>query len=189
MPLDFTNIIKGRVTESLLMALFERGGYRVTRLGVEELIAEVKHLDLSQYQTLHLPLEIRFLPDLLIVDIDMTKAFLVEAKFRRKFDDLTCQSLHSQLSNQHGYWPQSHAVIMIAEPFMVDASFHQDFIRVVSPDLIPTLIDQNKSPSERWEHLHHLQRVFKKFNAEDRIIDVQKSADRLTQVLRDLRNL
>jgi len=36
MPIDFVNLIKGRVTQTLLMALFERGGYRVTRLGIEE---------------------------------------------------------------------------------------------------------------------------------------------------------
>jgi len=40
MTLDFTNVLKGVVTQTLLMALLERGGYRVTRLGIEELFGE-----------------------------------------------------------------------------------------------------------------------------------------------------
>jgi hypothetical protein len=34
--------------------LFERGGYRVTRLGIEELFGEIKHLDVEQYHALAL---------------------------------------------------------------------------------------------------------------------------------------
>ncbi len=69
MPLEFTNIIKGLVTQTLLLALFERGGYRVTRMGIEELFAEVKHIDMQQYLSLNLPLQVRYLPDLLVTEV------------------------------------------------------------------------------------------------------------------------
>jgi hypothetical protein len=46
MALEFTNVVKGLVTQTLLAALLERGGYRVTRLGIEELFGEVKHIDM-----------------------------------------------------------------------------------------------------------------------------------------------
>jgi hypothetical protein len=63
MALEFTNVVKGFVTQTLLAALLERGGYRVTRLGIEELFGEVKHIDMHQYLKLELPLPLRYLPD------------------------------------------------------------------------------------------------------------------------------
>jgi len=58
---NYVALYVGVVTQTLLKALLERGGYRVTRLGIEELFAEVKHLDLQQYLGLHLPLQLRFI--------------------------------------------------------------------------------------------------------------------------------
>ena len=186
MTLEFTNVLKGVVTQSLLMALLERGGYRVTRLGIEELFGEVKHIDIQQYLNLNLPLPLRYLPDLLVAEIDMTHVFLVEVKFRRTFDQGTVVSLHEQLEKQREYWPQSYTVIMIAEPFVLDGKFHQDYIRVLKPNEHDFLIDTHLSLAQRWERLHHLQRVFTRFNNDRYIIDVQKSADTLTQTLQDL---
>jgi len=116
MTLDFTNVLKGVVTQTLLMALLERGGYRVTRLGIEELFGEVKHIDIQQYLALNLPLPLRYLPDLLVAEIDMTHVFLVEVKFRRAFDKNAVESLHEELKKQREHWPQAYAAIMIAEP-------------------------------------------------------------------------
>ncbi|MDP3063993.1 MAG: hypothetical protein Q8O40_12405 [Chloroflexota bacterium] len=189
MALEFTNIIKGMVTQTLLTALFERGGYRVTRLGIEELFAEVKHIDLQQYMGLNLPLQLRYLPDLLVAEIDMTNVFLVEVKFRRKFDQASAESIYEELKDQREYWPQSHAVVMVAEASTPELRFHQDYIRVLKPNEHEVLIDGRLSPAQRWENLHHLQRVFKRFNKEQYAGDVQKSADILTQTLRDLAKL
>jgi hypothetical protein len=47
MSTNFANVLKGRVAESVLIALLERSDYRVTRLGVEVVFDEVKHLELS----------------------------------------------------------------------------------------------------------------------------------------------
>jgi len=40
----FSSLLKGRLAERILVTLLEQGGYRVTRLGIEELFDEVKYL-------------------------------------------------------------------------------------------------------------------------------------------------
>jgi hypothetical protein len=186
MTLEFSNVLKGVVTQTLLKALLERGGYRVTRLGIEELFAEVKHLDLQQYLRLQLPIQLRSLPDLLVAELDMSHVFLVEAKFRRRFDEAAAQSISAELKQQQEHWPQSYAVIMISEPFVSEGKFHQDYIRVLRPGEMHKLTGAQLTPAERWEGLSHLQRVFTHFNNEKYIYDVQKAADTLTQTLQDL---
>jgi hypothetical protein len=189
MAFEFTNTLKGVVTQSILKALLERGGYRVTRLEIEELFSEIKHINLQQYQSLNLPLQLRFLPDLLVAEVDMTHVFMVEVKFRSRFDEYSAHSLFDELERQRTYWEQSYAVIMIAEPFITDGQYHQDFIRVVRPQLHKVLIDNNLSLQQRWNSLEHLQRVFKRFNNDKHADDIQKSADTLTQMLKDLAKL
>ena len=189
MALEFTNIIKGMVTQTLLTVLFERGGYRVTRLGIEELFGEVKHVNLQQYMRLNLPLQLRYLPDLIVAEIDMTNVFLVEVKFRRKFDQASAESVYEELKEQREHWPQSYTVVMVAAASAPEKTFHQDYIRVLMPNEHEVLINHNHSLAQRWEQLHHLQRVFKRFNKDQHALDVQKSADILTQTLRDLANL
>jgi hypothetical protein len=48
--LALVNVLRGRLAERILTILLERGGYRVTRLDIEELFDEVKHLDLGARQ-------------------------------------------------------------------------------------------------------------------------------------------
>jgi hypothetical protein len=113
--MSFASILKGRVAESMLIALLERSGYRVTRLGVEVLFDEVKHLDLQEYQRLDLPPQLRSLPDLLVTDAEVEHAYLVEVKLRRRFDAETARELCATFRQQREHWPQAYAVIMLAE--------------------------------------------------------------------------
>lgn len=171
MPLEFSNVIKALTTQSLLATLLERGGYRVTRLGIEELFGEVKHLDQQQYLGLKLPEALRFLPDLLVANRDMTEAFLVEVKYRRRFDDDGRRSLYEELSRQRHYWPQSHAVLMIGEPFVENGRFHQDYIRVIPANEQDRLVDDpwkvhgmDYTLEMRWDRLPMLLHTFRSFN-------------------------
>ena len=68
------------MAERILTVLLERGGYRVTRLGIEELFEEVKYLDREQHLALGLPEQLRTLPDLLVTDPGVTWAKLIECK-------------------------------------------------------------------------------------------------------------
>ena len=135
---------------------------------------------------LNLPLPLRFLPDLLVAELDMSNAYMVEVKYRRKFDP---NFLFTELSRQLEYWPQTHTVVMVSEPFETDRAYHQNYIRVLTPKDIEILGDRTLTPEQKWEKLNHLQRVFKAFNNDRYILDWQKSADTLTQTLRDLANL
>jgi hypothetical protein len=80
--MNFASVLKGRVAESVLIALLERSGYRVTRLGVEVQFDEVKHLDFQEYHRLNFPVQLRSLPDLLVADAEVEHAYLVEVKLR-----------------------------------------------------------------------------------------------------------
>lgn len=186
MPLEFTNVIKSVVTQGTLAVLLEQGGYRVTRLGIEELFGEVKHLDAKEYLGLKLPPALRYLPDLLIADLDMRNAFMVEVKYRRQFSPA---ELHADLSVQFKYWPQTHTVVMISEPlpFLPDASFHQDFIRVIRPEDLSDLIATGTDKGEIWVNLPHLHQAFKGLNQDAAAF--QQYADTLTQTIKDLTKL
>lgn len=186
MAIQFSNLVKGQVTQSILATLLERAGYRVTRLGIEELFAEVKHIDLAQYQGLHLPKALRYLPDLLVANSAVTEAYLVEVKFRRRFDDGAAQSLHHALQEQREHWPESHGVIMIAEPFVDGGRFHQDFIRVVSPHDLDLLVDSRLPVRSRWDGLKQLQQIFTAFSSS---APHQAAADLITPALRSLSSL
>jgi hypothetical protein len=189
MSLEFTNIIKGAVTQTLLSVLFERGGYRVTRLGIEELFSEIKHIELSNYVNLNLPMQLRSLPDLLIAETDMSHVFLVEVKIRKKFNEDSAESIFESPKEQRKYWPQAYVVIMVAEALNPTDRFHQDYVRVLRPSGHEALIDKRVPIVQRWEKLEQLQRVFTKFNNDKLVLDVQKAADTLTQTLRDLAKL
>ena len=78
---------------------------------------------------------------------------------------------------------------MIAEPVVSGRGYHQDHIRVLKPDETDVLVDEHLPFDERWERLHHLQRVFMRFNNERYIEDIQAAADSLTQTLQDLAKL
>jgi hypothetical protein len=133
-PFTLANFLRGRLAERILTILLERGGYRVTRLGIEELFDEIKYLDREQYLALGLPEQLRTLPDLLVADPGVKWAKLIEVKFRSSFDRKTANELLATLADQRRFWPESSAVIMIGKPFLPEARFHQDYIRVIPPN-------------------------------------------------------
>ena len=206
-PMNFASILKGRVAESVLIALLERSGYRVTRLGVEVLFDELKHLDFQEYQRLNLPVQFRSLPDLLVADAEVEHAYLVEVKLRRRFDVETARELCDTLRRQREHWPQAYAVIILTEPPYPDGRFHQDYIRVVPLAATEKLVDptwdfirgttipvpENVQVSARWNGLMQIQEVFRYFQQVkdnlERGAQGQRNADFVTAALRELRNL
>ena len=118
MGMTFASLLRGRLAERIIVSLLERGGFRVTRLGIEELLDEIKYLPRDQYVGLGLPPQLRTLPDLLVADPRVSWARLLEIKFRRRFDDEVARELHGAISEQRQFWPESWALVMIAEPFV-----------------------------------------------------------------------
>jgi hypothetical protein len=97
-PLSIANLLRGHLAERILSILLERGGYRVTRLGIEELFDEVKYLDHRHYLALGLPEQLRTLPDLLVADPGVKWAKLIEVKFRRSFSRIAADELFETLT-------------------------------------------------------------------------------------------
>jgi hypothetical protein len=187
MAIEFRDTVKGQITQAVLTALLERCGYRVARLGIEELFGDVKWKERQQYQ--ELPRQLRYLPDLLVASISSpaeSRPMLVEVKFRRRFDERSARNLFEALRRQRRHWPDSHAVLMIAEPFWRKARFHQDFIRVLPPGQTPDLIDGTLDPRRRWERLPHLEHVFEAFCGSEAN---RALADFVTLALRSLAGL
>ena len=86
--------------------------------------------------------------------------------------------------------PRNHLGAHCADvAFLANATFHQEYIRVLTPKDVELLGDESLTAAQKWEKLNHLQRVFKAFNNDRYAVDWQKSADTLTQTLRDLANL
>lgn len=202
MTMLFTNIVKAQLTQGLIKTLFERAGYRVTRLGVEELFVEIIHLDEEQYKSLNFPLALRYLPDLLSADHDLNRAFLLEVKFRKDFNEFSIKHLYHELKKQRQYWLDSYTVILIANPFVESGRFHQGYIRVVPPDKTETLNPlETKDPKQLerikhayeqlgcefvWDCLPKLNNTFNKFSHKTGINF--QNADIITTTIRDLKN-
>ena len=190
----FSNLVKGQVSQTLIKLLLERAGYRVTRFGIEELFQEIVHLDIEQYSKLELPKSLRTLPDLLVADSAIEKAFLLEVKFRKKLNKKALFSLHSTLCEQHEYWPETYTILMIGSARREDDKFHQDYIRVIRPGeldkLLPSesLIKQSRPENlgyHVWKKLPMLHEVFDKFSWINESCNTD-NADLIAIALRDL---
>ena len=184
--IDFRDAVKAEITQAVLVALLERCGYRITRLGIEELFREVKFKELAQYRELALPEQLRCLPDLLVASPAENRALLVEIKFRRRFDEGAAECLFKAIDRQRKHWPEAYAVLMIASPFVSGGRFHQDYIRVLPPDATASLIDRSLPPKERWRRLPRLQHVFSAFSDSE---DNRALADFVTHALKSLARL
>jgi hypothetical protein len=199
--MSFSNVLRGHLAVRIFVTLLERGGYRVTRLGIEELFDEVKFLPLDQYLALGLPQALRTLPDLLVANPNVSWARLIEVKFRQRFDRETAKKLHSTLSDQRQYWPDSYAIIMIGEPFVKGGRYHQDFVRVVPPSETDSLLysppegsyeDEHKRMADVWNRLPLITRLFAPPTScstpeeKARANEFWAAADYVTSAIRDL---
>lgn len=69
--MEYSNRLKGSVTQALLKSLLADAGYRVVPLGIEEAIREVTSLDKERYSALELPSVLRKMPDFFIADREL----------------------------------------------------------------------------------------------------------------------
>ncbi|QFZ92856.2 hypothetical protein [Synechococcus elongatus] len=102
--MDYKNRLKGVVTQVLLKSLLEDAGYRIVPLGIEEVLRELACLDEAKYKELKLPDQLRKLPDFFVADIDFQETFLVEVKYRKKWNPTTRANLQEVLLQQTRLW-------------------------------------------------------------------------------------
>jgi len=196
--MELDNILKGQLTQSLIKTILEKAGYRVSRLGVEEVFKEVIHLELEQYLNLNLPKQLRSLPDLLVATPEVDKAWLVEVKFRKDFTWDTRKELHETLSKQFKYWENAVAILLIGEYPSKNkpGKFIQDNIRVITPDnfdILTTSYDLEevlrKMPPYYddtdvwdWDKFNNLQHFFERIDPKKHL----KSVDYMIHTLNSL---
>ena len=203
---SFASMLRGRLAERIIITLLERGGYRVTRLGVEEVFDEIKYLGRDEYLALGLPLALRALPDLLVTDPGVTKGHMIEVKYRRTWDREASIGLYDLLTAQREHWPASHAVLVISEADYPALNLHQDYMRVIpagQTDLLAPAtwdnIDHAGYTSDwedqwiHWSRLPMLTHLFKfrdfdAFGSEsgERGRDFWSSADYITKAIREI---
>lgn len=165
--LGFNEVIKAQVTQSLLTAMLENAGYRVSRLGVEERLAEIKYLDKHRYDALRLPVQLRLLPDLLVTDQELTVAHLVEVKHRSYWDRQTIRGLCERLQAQLSHWPGMLSVVFLSEPLWDERCYIQDHVRACRASDISMLRDDTLAPSTRWDRLPLLHHVLPGLKCDD----------------------
>lgn len=118
--MKFENRVKGGVTQTLLKCLLDDAGYRVVPFGIEEAVRELVCLSREEYQTLDLPHVLRKMPDFFVTDKAMKKAWLVEVKFRKRWDEQTRSAIKKDMSSQFKFWLPLHLVVCVQEPVYED---------------------------------------------------------------------
>ena len=188
--LEFKNVLRGQTGQNIVKILFEKAGYRVKRIGIEELCPDILPLTEKQYKALHIPQELRRMPDLIALDLDTDhlSSFLLEVKFRSVFTKKVMQDLHGLFCEQREYWPQTYFVILIADPFGRKDGSHDDHIRVVPGEHLQKL--QAKCNTEQeivavWESLPGLRECFTRFEDAENAVN----ANTITMLISSLKEL
>lgn len=113
--MNFSNRLKGGVTQILFGALLRDVRYRLVPLGVEEVIREAQSLGPEQYRAIGLPKPLRTLPDFFVARADMTNSWLVEVKYRRRWNDEVRAELSVLLKTQVSLWSPLYLVLFLGE--------------------------------------------------------------------------
>lgn len=153
------NKLKGNMTQTFAKHLLEIAGYTVMGFGIEEIVPSVSHLPYPDYMALNIPLQLRKAPDYIAVRADLNAFFLVEVKYRRTLDEKSVAGLNDELTKQYEWWPTTHTMLMISQPFRRNGTFHQDYIRVITPEKLH-LLSGGCAPKEIWDRLPSLIEVF-----------------------------
>lgn len=114
--MEYSNRLKGSVTQALLKSLLADAGYRVVPLGIEEAIREVTSLDKERYSALELPPVLRKMPDFFVADRELKYSWLVEVKFRNEWNDDVRRSLEAQLTEQVQAWSPLYVIVFLGTP-------------------------------------------------------------------------
>lgn len=181
--MDFTSKLKGQITQSLIECLLVDAGLKVVPLGIEQVIREVKELSKEQYLAAGINRTLRSLPDFFIANADMSQSWLLEVKYRRKWDEKTKVELFKTLQTQVKQWQPLHLAIFLGETDN-NPSFPNSYLRilrlVLDGEVVcherPAYVDSFKGetiparrvPAEemKWLDLELIQNVFPSLSAQ-----------------------
>ena len=128
--MKYTSRLKGDITQVLIKTLLEDAGYHIVPLGIEEIIREVKVLTQEKYLSLSLPTSLTKLPDFFIADKDVSKACLLEVKYRNRWNDEVRRKLGQSLKPQVKEWNPLYLMIFLGEPIVKSAEQPTYWMRV-----------------------------------------------------------
>jgi len=154
--MDFTNRLKGVVTQVLLRALLEDGGYRIIPLGIEEVIRELAVLRKEEYAALKLPNILRQLPDFFVTDKALKKSWLVEVKYRKNWNDQTRVYLGRQIREQVRDWAPLYLIVFLGSPGKPNRKLPSSWMGLLCLSMIDGEIfalDQNGEPCAKWSKI------------------------------------
>lgn len=185
--MNYTNRLKGSVTQALVRALLTDAGISVVPLGIEEVIREVSELDAEQYLRLGLPDTLRKLPDFFAANRDRTKSWLLEVKFRSTWTDEVSQQLYVGLKEQVATWNPLHLILFFGDTPSLFPKQPSSWIRVAKliwqGDLF---VETEKGPKHwfevDWKEYSRIQDVFPEIGApekwEDAVLDATIAVSR-----------
>jgi hypothetical protein len=110
--MDFLSRIKKEMTEGMVRAVLTDAGYRVIGLGVEAAVREVDCLNAMEYASLDMPKAMRSMPDFLVMNRAQTFKWLVELKYRARWD----VSIFSDIAEQVRLFGEMVLVYVNANP-------------------------------------------------------------------------
>ena len=154
--MKFESRVKGGVTQTLLKCLLDDAGYRVVPFGIEESIRELVCLTKEEYQSLNLPHVLRKMPDFFVTDKAMKKAWLVEVKFRKRWDEQTKLAIKSEISSQIKSWLPLLLVVFVQEP-VYESKRNTPYSYIGAAELVADAdgdlaIVTSGSGMVKWEH-------------------------------------
>ena len=172
--MNFKNRLKGAVTQTLVKALLEDARYRTIPLGVEEVIREVSVLSRRDYSGLELPTVFRKMPDFFVADEDFSKAWLVEVKYRKVWDDEVRRKLGHEIFEQVKVWKPLFLTVFLGNSVkpgndspvhsigVIKLTYERGKIVCITPDE-----ETHKDWSEvEWSDFRRFQDVFKGVSSE-----------------------
>ncbi|MNT11046.1 hypothetical protein D3C72_1459070 [compost metagenome] len=99
----------------MIKVLFKDAGYNIAPLGIEELIKEVQMIPPLVYRTLNLSQTLRSLPDFFVSLPNFEKSYLVEVKYRARWNETTKANLKNALEGQVQQWQPVYLVLFLGE--------------------------------------------------------------------------
>lgn len=193
--LPFDNKLKGNITQVILKTLLEDVGYNVVPFGVEEVFREIKELE--KEQVIELPTTLRKMPDFIVINQDKTKVFMVEVKYRKKWDEDTKQELSETLIPQLQTWNPIYVMMFIGEIDEKLTKYPARFARIAKVTLINeqlhilyTSSTKTQETPFEWQkvdfnRLAKLQKIFPKLMDKKS----EKTLEKMLPLLETLRNL
>jgi len=115
--MDISARLKGTLAQAVVKAAFSHFQYRVVPFGIEETVREVASLEKEEYDKLDLPPTLRQTPDFIVASLDMSRAHLVEVKFRKRWSDKIRKLLFNTLRNQIMSWGGKLIVVFVFRDF------------------------------------------------------------------------